>query len=216
MSVVAEFSIEADQFLLGQVIADFPGLAVEIERVVPAAKRVMPYLWGYGNCLEEFVSAMRSNPNVQSIEVLDRLDDRALYKIEWEDPAEQLIAGIAEADATILEAHSDDAWTFQIRFENHAGLATFNEYCQSHGISYRLVRISALADTMDPLSKYGLTEPQYEALQLAVEQGYFEVPRQVTFEELAAELGVSGQAFSERVRRGANKVLRETLLEKPE
>jgi len=206
MSVVAKFSIEAKEFLLGRIIADFPALTVEIERVVPAANRVMPYIWGYGDDLDAFVGAMRAHPNVKSTTVLDRLDDRALYKIEWEDPAEQLIAGIAEIDATILEAHSDDAWTFQIRFEDHSGLAAFSQYCAAHGIDYRLVRVAALADTIDAGGKYDLTERQHEALALAVQRGYFDIPRQVTFEELAVELGVSAQAVSERVRRGVRKV----------
>ena len=212
MSVVAELSIEADEFLLGQIIADFPGLAVEIERVVPSEKRIMPYIWGYGDDLTEFERAMNESPNVKYIDVLDRLDDRALYKIEWEDPAEQLISGIAETDATILEAYSDEAWTFRIRFDDHAGLASFNRYCTSRGISYQLDRVSSLADTVPTASRYDLTEPQYEALRLAVDRGYFEVPREVTFEELADELGVSVQAVSERVRRGANNVLRTALL----
>lgn len=46
-----------------------------------------------------------------------------------------------------------------------------------------------------------LTEQQQETLQLAVERGYFEVPRKTTCEELAAELGVSTSAVSTQLRR---------------
>ncbi|WP_254764314.1 helix-turn-helix domain-containing protein [Natrinema marinum] len=207
MAIVAEISIEADEFLLGRIIAEYPGLSVEIERVVPAAKRIMPYIWGYGTDLDAFEAAMKASPNVASITVLDEYEDRALYKIEWEDPAEQLITGIARTDATILEAHSDDEWLFRIRFEEHAGLTRFNKYCLENDITYRLNRVSSLADTGAGEDDYGLTEAQYEALSLAVERGYFKVPREVEYEELADELGVSVQAFSERVRRGADKVL---------
>ncbi len=212
MSVVAEFSIRADEFLLGELIAGFPGLSVEIERVVPAEKRVMPYIWAYGTDLAAFEAAMAEHPNVSSVTVLDRFDDRALYKIAWEDPARELVSGIAETDATILEAYSDDEWTFRIRFEDHTGLARFNEFCDANGINYRLERVSALADAprADP---HGLTDQQREALRLAVEAGYFEVPRGTTLEALADELRVSVQALSERVRRGADKVLRAAVLE---
>lgn len=213
VSVVAEFSIRADEFLLGEVIAAFPGLSVEIERVVPAEKRVMPYVWAYGADLAAFEAAMDDHPNVREITALDRFDDRALYRIDWEDPAEELVTGIAETDATVLEAYSDDEWTFRIRFEDHSGLASFNRYSETHGITYRLERVSALADAPG-VEPHGLTPEQHEALRLAVEAGYFEVPRQVTFEELAGELGVSVQALSERVRRGADTVLRAALLER--
>ncbi|WP_247002314.1 helix-turn-helix domain-containing protein [Halosolutus gelatinilyticus] len=215
MAVIAEISIRADEFLLGQIIAEHPGLSVELERVVPAEKRIMPYIWGYGSDLDEFEAAMSESQNVKSIAVLDEYDDRALYKIEWEDPAEQLITGIVDTDATILEAHSDDEWLFRIRFEDHTGLARFNRYCIDQDVTYQLNRVSSLAETDPNGPDYGLTEAQYEALSLAVERGYFKVPREVEYEELADELGVSVQALSERVRRGADKVL-ETALRQPE
>ncbi len=211
MSVIAEFSIEADQFLLGRIIADFPDIAVEIERVVPTGNRIMPYIWGYGEDLNEFVTAMQKHPNVVSITTVDQVDNQALYKIDWEDPTEQLIAGIAETTATILKANSDDIWTFEIRFEDHEELAVFNEYCASHGIEYRLERVLALTDSEYFQGSYALTEPQYEALSMAVERGYFEIPREITYKELADELEISEQAVSERVRRATNKVLRATM-----
>lgn len=211
MTVIAEISIDADEFLLGRLIAEHPGLSVELERIVPAEKRVMPYIWGYGPDLDEFESAMNDSPNVNSIAVLDEYEDRSLYKIEWKEPAEQLIIGIADTDASIIEAHSDEEWLFQIRFEDRTGLARFNEYCLEHDITYRLDRLSSLSELSPGGRKYDLTAAQYEALSLAVDRGYFRVPREVEYAELAQELGVSVQALSERVRRGADKVLRSAL-----
>ena len=211
MAVIAELAIEADQFLLGQIIAEHPGISVELERVVPADQRVMPYIWSYGSDLEAFEDAMEDSPNVQSVSVLDRFEDRALYRIEWEDPAEQLIAGMADLDATILEAHSDDEWTFRIRFADHRGLARFNRYCVDNGISFRLVRVSAMARQPPGEWDLELTRAQHEALQLALERGYFRVPREADYAELAEELDVSVQALSERIRRGVHAVLESVL-----
>lgn len=212
MTIIAEISIRADQFLLGQIIAEHDGLLVELERVVPADKRIMPYIWGYGSDLEAFEAAMAESPNVESITALDQYDDRALYKILWEDPAEQLITGITRSDATILEAHSDEEWIFRIRFEDHSGLAQFNRYCADHDIRYQLNRVSSLSEQPPDGHDFELTDAQYDALVLAAERGYFKVPREVGYDELADELEVSVQALSERVRRGADKVLRAALL----
>ncbi|WP_435174883.1 helix-turn-helix domain-containing protein [Halorussus sp. AFM4] len=211
MSVVAEFTINADQFLLGRLIAEHPNLSVELERVVPAEKRVMPYVWGHGDDLEAFEASMAADPHVRSFAVLDRLPDSALYKIEWEEPAEQLIRGITETKATILEAYGDDEWTFRIRFEDHSGLAAFHNYCADRGITYRLNRVYALDDRSVAVDARGLTELQHETLVEAVGRGYFEVPRRVSLAELAAEFGVSEQAVSERIRRATNAVLRHVL-----
>ena len=46
-----------------------------------------------------------------------------------------------------------------------------------------------------------LTERQLELLELAAEEGYYEVPRRTTHRELAATLGVSTGTVSERLQR---------------
>lgn len=215
MSIVAEFTIASEQFLLGRILEEFPDLFVEIERVVPAARRVMPYVWGYGPTLEEFEASMDAHPDVKSFTVLDRLEDSALYKIEWEEPVENVISGITETNATILEAHGGDEWLFRIRFENHAGLAAFHNYCSDRGIEYRLNRVYSLQEVSSIEPTYGLTDVQRETLVKAVEQGYFKVPRKVSFADLATELDISEQAVSERVRRATDKVLHQVLLHEP-
>lgn len=212
MSVVAEFTISSDEFLLGRILQEHPDLYVEIERVVPAERRIMPYVWGYGADLDEFEAAIRANPDVESITVLDRLADSALYKIEWREPVENVITGITETNATILEAHGGDDWLFRIRFEDHAGLAAFHSYCTEHDIRYRLNRVYSLKEMTAGEETFGLTDPQREALEKAVERGYFKVPREVSFAELGEELEISEQAVSERVRRAADKVLHRALL----
>ena len=46
-----------------------------------------------------------------------------------------------------------------------------------------------------------LSSDQHEALVAAFETGYYDIPRDVTLEELADQLGISHQALSERFRR---------------
>lgn len=45
-----------------------------------------------------------------------------------------------------------------------------------------------------------ITPKQWEALDLAFEQGYYDRPRSVDLEELAAELSISKSAVSQRLR----------------
>lgn len=46
---------------------------------------------------------------------------------------------------------------------------------------------------------------------LASERGYFDVPRVVTVDELADDLGVSTTSVSERLRRGIDNLVDNTL-----
>lgn len=57
-----------------------------------------------------------------------------------------------------------------------------------------------------------LTPKQWEALQLAFEEGYYDQPRSVDLETLADELSISKSAVSQRLR-SAERTLVEGVLE---
>lgn len=56
-----------------------------------------------------------------------------------------------------------------------------------------------------------LSDGQREALSLAVEAGYYEIPRETTTEEIATEMGVSRRTFEEHLRRAENKIVKNLL-----
>lgn len=60
-------------------------------------------------------------------------------------------------------------------------------------------------------SGYGVTARQREALLLAVEWGYYAIPRETGTADLAARLGISKQSVTERLRRGTANLVRNTL-----
>ncbi|WP_254537906.1 helix-turn-helix domain-containing protein [Halomarina litorea] len=212
MSVIAEFSIDSAEFVLGEVLATDPEVRIELERVVPASRRVMPFFWAVGEGRKTFEREVRNSEYVRSLVPLDELTRQTLYKIEWSEEVESLIYGIAEVGATILEAQGDGDWFFRIRFDDHSGLAAFHNYCQRHDISFTLERVYTLEARDSAGFQFDLTDEQREAVVRAVEGGYFDVPRGVTLDDLAAGLGISRQAVSERIRRGVGKVLSSVAL----
>jgi predicted DNA binding protein len=208
MSIVAEFTIDAEQFLLGRVLRAGGGMDIEIERVVPASKRVMPYVWVSGGDRAAFEESVRGTDEVRELLHLDTIGTRSLYRIAWDETVESLIYGMVETDATILEAHGRDNWLFRIRFNDHASLSAFSDYCDRHDIRLDVRRVHDLSAAELNDRPLDLTPEQRETIELALERGYFEVPRRATLSDLAGELGVSQQAVSERLRRGTNKVMR--------
>ncbi|WP_152043214.1 helix-turn-helix domain-containing protein [Salinigranum salinum] len=208
MSIVAEFTIDAEQFLLGRVLRTGGGMNIEIERVVPASRRIMPYVWVSGGDRAEFEESVRGTDEVRELLHLDTIEGRSLYRIDWDETVESLIYGMVETDATILEAHGGGSWLFRIRFNDHESLSAFSDYCQRHDIRLNVRRVHNLTAEEVRDEPFDLTDEQREAIELAMERGYFEVPRRATLSDLAAEVGVSQQAVSERLRRGTNKVMR--------
>lgn len=59
--------------------------------------------------------------------------------------------------------------------------------------------------------RWDLTPKQEEALRVATDLGYFELPRNADAAAVAAELGVSKSAFLERLRRAERAVLTQLL-----
>jgi predicted DNA binding protein len=212
MSVIAEFTIRSDEFILGQVLARDPETHIEMERVVPASGRVMPYLWVHGTDFGEFEATIRPSEYVRNLAALDVIGDRALYRVEWDEDVESLIYGMSETNATILEAYGNEKWVFRIRFDDHTGLTDFHNFCMEHDIVFQLDRVYTLADEQKGGYAFDLTDAQRGALVAAVEDGYFEVPRRTTLGELGEQLDITEQSVSENVRRGADKVLRKVLL----
>jgi predicted DNA binding protein len=58
-----------------------------------------------------------------------------------------------------------------------------------------------------------LTDPQRDLLTRAVQVGYFEIPRETTLQELGQQMNIAGQAASERLRRGMETLISETVTE---
>lgn len=212
MTVIAEFTIDSSEFILGQVLALDPDTHVEMERVVPASGRVMPYIWVQGGNLETFEDTIRASDYVKGLAALDVIEDSALYRVEWDEQIESLIYGMAQTNATILEATGNEQWHFRIRFDDHSGMTEFHNYCTSHDIQFQLDRVYTLAEDQSGGYSFDLTDAQRRTLITAVQGGYFEVPRRTTLGEVGEKLGVTEQSVSESLRRGANKVLRKALL----
>lgn len=211
MSVIAELQIDADEFVLGSVLRVEPEVHVELERVVPASKQVMPFFWATSEDPSRFEAAVSASPKVEQLLALDRVGNKVLYRVEWDHEIESFIYGLAASGATILEAYGNEVWRFRLRFDDHAGLTQLHDYASSHDISYRLVRVSTETETQNGVYDFGLTEPQREALVRAHEGGYFSVPRATTLAELADAVGITEQSYSERLRRGIDVVLASVL-----
>jgi len=212
MSVIVEFTIEADAFQMGRVLSGPPTMHVELERVVPIRSLTIPFIWVTGDDHEAFRRSVRNHSSVLDVTVLQEVDESVLYRIESDDTADNLIKSFVETDASVLEAHGTDDWSFQLRFEDHAKLSQFHNYLITHKIDLHIERTYTLSRETKRGHQFGLTHEQREALVLALRRGYFETPKEVSLDELAQEFEISRQALSTRIRLGNQKVLRKVLL----
>jgi len=94
---------------------------------------------------------------------------------------------------------------------SNEALSEFREYCTEADLPIDAKRIYN-PTTPDAGPWYGVTTAQREVLVRAVEAGYYSIPRGISTEELAEEFDVSDQAVTERLRRGIEGLVTNTLL----
>ncbi|WP_266075870.1 helix-turn-helix domain-containing protein [Haladaptatus caseinilyticus] len=213
MVAIAEFVIPSEDFDIGRVFENLPGVSVEFERIIPMPDVVVPFVWVRGVNVEAVEQAASTHEAIHTIRLVDEIgDDRTLFRIEWSRSVENTLATLVEMNLTILSAHGTDSeWRFEFRAETHDDIREFLEYCRERDVRTKLVRIHRV-DAPGFSDNFGLSEAQYEALVLAHQFGYFNDPRESSLEDIAPVLDISRQALARRIRRGLYVLLGETIV----
>lgn len=205
MAVFVELDVYTSILAVGEATRTPTETHVDLEELVPTENGCIPYFWAETTDFESFEAAVRSHETVDELERVTDVDGRRLYRVYWGDRG-AFLGVLTESDATVLAGRGVDPWTFRLLFLTRSHVTRFRERCSAASISFDVRRVSELAaEVRQPA--FDLTDQQDEALRLAVRRGYYSIPREVTLADLAAEVGISQQAMSERLRRGTAKVL---------
>ena len=212
MSIIAEFDVQNPNTALSNALEAVPDVQLEIVQEAGTDPET-PYMfvWVAASDEEAWERAMAADETVCDVERYTAMDGDVLYRMQIGEAAESVSYGMwVRLGAEQLQATwSDGWWHVRMRFPDRDALATCETWCQDNDVTFRLRRI--YSDPIDERGGHGLTREQREALTVAQEMGYFDVPRRASMADLAEELGISSQAVSERLRRG-HRALVEDLL----
>ncbi|MDZ7688175.1 MAG: helix-turn-helix domain-containing protein [Halobacteriales archaeon] len=152
--------------------------------------------------------AVAEHPHVVEYQRLELGEDRSLAKYET-------------TDTGLYDFVEDSSLPPEFPIEVRAGwyeiefTGTRDEFdalragVEASGLRHELV--SLVESGGDDAKENLLTERQREMLEAALREGYFEVPRDCTLEELADEIGVDKSTASGVLRRGEARVLKRFL-----
>ncbi len=151
---------------------------------------------------EAVVEATRTHPSITDYELLESTDRRVLGKYETSDID---LYEFVEASSLTIEFPVDvrDGWYEFDLTGTQEELDQLRAVLDASPLSYELQSLVNARDS-DAL----LTDRQREVLEAAIRNGYFEVPRDCTLEELAAALEVDKSTVSTVLRRGEGRVLK--------
>ncbi len=210
MVTIAEFDVPASGFALGRTLSAAPDVRFEIEQVAVDDNHKMRLVWANG-ASATLSEVLRDDPTVESVTQLSDFGNDQFYWIEWADDVDLPSDLFANEDTTILEASATaNSWELQVLFPERAALSRTYRRCQERGIDLELLNAYDLSDAR--YGRFGLTPEQREALIVAYERGYYDVPHRVTTAELGTELGVSHQSVSDRLRRGHRALVEHMLM----
>lgn len=214
MSTIAQLGLPAEDFALDVTLAANPDIEFDIERVVAhGSDHVLPLVWVIGDAddLDRVETSFEADPSIEEFELVSALDDRRVYRMDWVANIQLIVRILVEEEATVLNAHAREGrWTLRVLFGDREALSETYEFCEDADIALEIKTVHDLAEGEH--SRFGLTEEQHEALVTATKRGYYAVPRIIGIHDLAAELGISHQALSERLRRGQENLNRHALI----
>ena len=218
VTTVAEVSLSADDFALPETFRTLTDVELRVKSVVAEGPlQTMPLVWIGGVDREPLEDTLEADPSVaECTRLLENPDDREWpYRIEYTDVVTDRCRVIFDHDGTILDAQgSAGRWTLRLLFPDRDSLSSAVDQLESRGVRIEIKRMVEAGRDTDLAVTGALTDPQEEAITEAYRHGYYDVPREISLEELAEELDISHQALSERLRR-ANKVLAGEQLDEP-
>lgn len=205
MGVIVEFTVRSNDLPLHEATIEVPSVEIEVtSELAVDGQRPLLYFWASGETLDAFETAMEADETVTDVRTYTDLGDRRLYRVQVADGLDRVSYPVwVEAGGTRLETTAQDGTSWnRFRFPDRESFTEFYEWCRDNDvdISLQALYTETHADGGDTTV---LSDDQIETMRVAYERGYFEIPQQTTLEELAAELGVSSQAVSERLHRAS-------------
>lgn len=219
MGLVAEFEIDCEALPLAGVAAAVPDATLVLQLQFNHGDRPLFLLTIRGGCRTDIEQALTDAYDVHQWTLIGHAGETYRYQampaLSLEEQLGECIddlAGLealATAEAIIERIEVIPAGWRQTGW--FADRETFNQFSSfwQRNAGFRLHRLTRDGESEPPGD--GLTDRQHEALRIAYERGYFDIPRQASLEEIAGELGVSASSVSERLRRAQTQLIEETV-----
>jgi len=209
MALVAEYETLLTPLL--DALQAVPETTVDHEEMYFTAESDLKWVfWSRGDTREAFAAALSGDPTVESVRVVTDTPSRRLYSVTLVGGPDDFAHTVFnDHDVQVLEAtHDAERTVVRVRCPSREAFVAVREAIESRYDRFRTLR---LHEENDAGRGWSTTPAQREALLAAREAGYFEVPRDASLADIAADLGVSGQAVSSRLRRGTAALVDDTL-----
>ncbi len=188
---------------IGEVSSTHPDSVFRVLAALPADERGVGLLEITSREMRTVLTAIEEHAGVDDVELLQAGEGEALVQFETTQPfllmavrnsmvplelPLKIAGGRAELELTAAQSR----------------LSELTSQLEEFGMSYEVEYLR-----QSPTSSELLTARQRDLLARAVEQGYYDTPRECTLTELAEELDLAKSTLSERLHRIEGAILKE-------
>lgn len=208
----AEFRLSSSSLPLIGLAASIPNARIQLDEVVGVDHAVL-LCWIETEAFDTVEAALDAEASIAAWTLLEATLKRRLYRLRMAEPTEVQVAideAFIERGTTPIHATiTSEGWLMRARFPDRTTLMEYRDACDQRGLSFALERLyQPTADRgSEGLTLAGLTHKQREALLLAYEAGYYDLPRRTKLTDLSDRLDISRRSLSDRLRRAEREII---------
>lgn len=209
----AEFRLSSSALPLIDLAATVPNARLELDELLrTGANHAVLLCWIEADSFESVETILDTDTSIVEWSVLESTADRRLYRLRMAESTEVRVpieAEFVERGTTPIHATiTGGSWLMRARFPDRATLIEYRDACRRRGMSFALERLYQPTERGgEGLTLAGLTPKQREALLVAHEAGYYDLPRGTKLTDLSDRLGISRRSLSDRLRRAERQLV---------
>jgi predicted DNA binding protein len=191
-----------EQIWISEIFKNYPDIKMEISHFLPYDLEK-----SIGNSLivilhydiESIIEEINNHPSVYELSVLEKEENKVKFNVKTKDP--YLLYAIIKCGVLVdFPIRVEDGYAYWRLISSRDRIDQLLTLFEENRINFELLRIG--------LSPYNINKDESKlsfdesnALDKAISLGFFEIPRKISLEELANELGKSKSALSVMLRK---------------
>jgi len=191
-----------DEIWIAEIFQKYPDIKMEISHFLPYDLEK-----SIGNSLIEIlhynidsiIEEIRNHPSVFELSVLEKEENKVKFNVKTKDP--YLLYAIIKCGVLVnFPIRVEDGYAYWRLISSRDRIDQLLTLFEEKNISFDLLRIGLSPYKIDD-DRSKLTYDESNILEKAITLGFFEIPRKISLEELANELGKSKSALSVMLRK---------------
>lgn len=191
-----------DQLWISEVFREFPDLKMEIAHFLPydlerSIGNSIVELMHYQ--IQDIVEVIRNHPSVFEFSILEQEENKIKINVKTKDPF--LLYAIIKCGVLVdFPVRVEEGYAFWRLISSRKRIDQLLSIFEQKQVNFELLRIGISPYKIEDDSNK-LSFDELNILDKAVSLGFFEIPRKISLEELANQLGKSKSALSVMLRK---------------